>query len=193
MHKRSVQVYLVVLMSIFYPAITFANSYIVIGDRGGKPISTFIPADILEQTRQELIVKKVNELAAESKRMVELNQDPTYVRQQAINALFPLKTPGMAPISLMVDIIKPDDRIDVPMAFVGSNEQSVKWLDDNYQYLVSIKSPIILVEVDSPKTIQKLKSRYPKLVITPQYAVTYQVTYGLPGYPVLLTNTGIYQ
>lgn len=183
----------VILLCSSLPSTAMATTFTIIADEGGLPIETFIAADILEQTKQELIVKRVNELAEESKRMVALNQDPTYVRQQAINSLFPLKTPGMEPVSLMVDIIKRDNRVDVPIAFVGSNEQSIEWLDVNYNYLVGVKAPIIIVEVDSPATIMKLKARYPKLTLTPQYAVNYQLTYGLPGYPVVLTNTGIYQ
>lgn len=182
-----------ILLCSCLPSTSMASIFTIIADEGGLPIDTFIAPDILEQTKQELIVKRVNELAEESKRMVALNQDPTYVRQQAIEALFPLKTPGMEPITLMVDILKPDDRVSVPMAFVGSNEQSIEWLDKNYNYLVGVRAPIIIVDVDSPATIMELRARYPKLTLTPQYAVNYQLTYGLPGYPVILTNKGIYQ
>lgn len=165
----------------------------VIADVGGTSVENYIPSDILEKASMENRLNKMNELMAESKELVAKGHDPKSLRDEAINSLFPLRSYSLKEVTLVADILKPDPRVTNPIAFIGYQKFSIEWMDANYDYLVSTASTVILVEARNPDDVVRIKKRYPKLRITPQNGTYYQSEFGLPGYPVLITNQGIYQ
>ncbi len=169
------------------------GNYIVLVDAGGQPISDFVDPQILDQISMEARIKEIQDIERQAAQARSELDNPAKVREKVLTAMFPLVSHSLDPITLQVDIKKPNDNVVDPIAIVGDDAGSRRWLAKHADVFAQMKVTIAVVEAESVEGIQYYKNNYPNLPVSVRVGDELSREFDVPGYPVILTNQGIFQ
>ncbi|MFS1436233.1 MULTISPECIES: DUF2859 domain-containing protein [Vibrio] len=183
------------LLFVYMMSITPAHSQelIVLRDKGGKPLSDFIAPDILDQISVQKRIENIQKIEHAAAIAKEEQEDPKMVEKKVLGSMFPIVSYTLNPIALQVDIERKNSSVINPLAVIGDDDFSKEWVESNADYFISTNTTLAIVEASSPDSIRYYKSRYPTLTLSVRVGDSLNRDYGVPGYPVLVTNQGIYQ
>ena len=105
---------------------------------------------------------------------------------------YPIETERMQPGALVGKTVK-TSMFAQPMAFMGDDGLSIKWLEQNHGYLASQNVPLFLVNLASESSYKFLQKRFPGLQFYPLDADELASLAGLSRYPILVTTNGAFQ
>lgn len=108
--------------------------------------------------------------------------------------LYPLTPSSMSPG--MVGNIKFVDQLSNqfrPLAIVGTDPLSKKWLKVRKDSLVKLNAPVFVVQANSNSEVIELRKSYPGLTIIPSSSDGMGSQLNLKHYPVLITKQGVWQ
>ncbi|OEE38332.1 hypothetical protein A1QO_02835 [Vibrio genomosp. F10 str. ZF-129] len=191
MHKRIITS--IVLSAITISAHLHATELVVLADAGGTPIEKFIDPNILDQLSAERRLADVKAIEQQAAITRAENEDPDLVKAKVLNSMFPIESYALSPIHLTADITRPNNNVANPIAVIGDDESSKKWVASNAEYLKANNIILAIVEAKNENGIYYYKRLYPSLKVMIQVGDELNKEFGVPGYPVLLTNQGIYQ
>ena len=111
---------------------------------------------------------------------------------------FPVKTPAMSPTLLHtsatglrnIDSLK---RLATPLAIIGNDSLSQRWLQLNCQKLVSLKTQAMVVNVDSKASFDRLQKQCPNLAMVATNGTDLSQQLNIRHYPLILTRQGVTQ
>lgn len=107
---------------------------------------------------------------------------------------FPVVSKEMRPGRIDNDqAIKIGSVVTSTLAIVGQDSLSRDWLDANIAFLESSGIPIVVVNVDSQATFERIKSRYPGLDITALELDALARALQITLYPAIISSEGIFQ
>lgn len=172
---------------------SYANSIelIVIKDAGGEALDKYVPKKQQVQASVSQKLADMDEIITQAQN--EEGVTKKELQQRASSILFPLHTPELSSGKMAADIERPDKSVKTPMAIVGVDIRSKTWLRDNYHVLKRLKATIVVIEADSMDDIKRYKDMYRDVNIVIRNGSILASKFGLPCYPALITNQGIYQ
>ncbi|MCG9576642.1 integrating conjugative element protein [Vibrio tubiashii] len=165
----------------------------VLVDAGGQPLEAYIDAQILDQISVERKVKTIKEIEEESARQQALQNNREHVKQRVFDSMFPIETYSLAPMTLQVDIERHNPNVIEPMAIIGDDKGSKRWVAENKKVLRDLGARLVIVEAKNAAGVQYYKNLYKDMKVSIRVGDKLKEQFGIPGYPVLLTNQGIYQ
>lgn len=101
-------------------------------------------------------------------------------------ALYPIASPGLTPGKVQSRVITAN--IPIPIAIVGNDDLSKKWLGDHEKDLLATHAQIMVVNLASDIDRQALQAAYPQLSLIPMNGSSLVSTLGLSHYPVLISG-----
>jgi integrating conjugative element protein (TIGR03765 family) len=141
-----------------------------------------------EHAAQKAIYQgSVNDLELPSFSKQQLN----HMTQQMINQRYHLQTKSMS-LGKVESYQKTFKQIGTPLAFVGCDAVSHRWLVHYAQKLKSISTLVMVVNCDNEKSYQTLSDGVPLALLTSN-ADVYSQSLGVHHYPVLVTAQGVFQ
>ncbi len=166
---------------------------ITVADAGGNPLSAYVEADLLQGMSTSMKLSDMQESAKQDLAREMTSLSPEKIRDKALQNIFPVISYALKPMHLTVDIEKPNKAVLNPVAVIGTDRSSRRWLNMNHTTLANMNAEVLLVEAQTIDDLNNYRTAYPTLKIRVQPADHVKEKYGVPGYPVLVTNQGIFQ
>ena len=109
------------------------------------------------------------------------------------SAALPVKTPELTPGRLSSTFIpKQISTMSTPIAIIGADEISYRWLQANQNTLRKLGATGIVVNVSSVDQLEHLESAS-GIRMSPVNGAEFSRIWGIKNYPVLITSSGVHQ